>query len=645
MADGNIPTTMGGKPSRKTNTTTTTVSDGNKTRGIDDFEVEAMSADNNAGVISGMTDFASKWNTTGSATGETEKNREQLWEQEAKSFNPKILGPWKDNSPEAQEQREETKAAGKAYRGKFAQMMDKRRAAMQEGLEKAKEERNRVKEESKKSASERMEAAAEEANEAERVRLQDKVAEYQDKAAKAYDKGDNFAFQWYVNQIPKLKEQLVTEKYKKIPTKADVLDLSKDERKAIMNAEKDVLKSQFKAIKELTESDEYKGDKNELKKLGKAYRQGIKETTKRDVPYAIRNAFLIIDMIQKSLQNIGRALPKGSLNPAYTQTPMEEPELFKLWREQIEGGQKRTQTAEEGLSETAKENIKGKYTVPRSLIEEAGKRVWKWDDLVKNLKLKGLEKKVTLDQQRELEKYAANGMDDESLKNAALFAAYQQAGQGELAKAHRNKWLADNYKDRHDIVGYLKGGGILKQMTVNTLEEVAKGLDKSLIGGVASPAVKSISAALKALPNFDKMSDDEILDWMYSFEGPVDDIKAFWDNLFNATNRDEFDKAEKELDKAAKEESDQLQLLNAALEQKSLLEAELKEINSQIEGLPNGRKKNKLIQEKTLILGDIDSFDSQISTLQIEYQKAKALRIQRAKALQNTIIPQANPEA
>lgn len=645
MADGNIPTTMGGKPSKKTNTTTTTTSKKNKTNGIDDFEVEAMSPDNNAGVISGMTDFASKWNTTGSATGETDKNREQMWEQEAKSFNPKILGPWKDDSDEAEAQRQETKETGEKYRGKFSQMMDKRRAAMKEGLEKAKAERDETKKKAYESANERMKNATDERDYEIELNLRHKVNDYQRKAARAYDKGDKFAFQWYVNQIPKLKEKLVTESYKNVPTKADVLDLSKDERKAISNAEKKVLGSQFKAIKELTESDEYKGDKEELKKLGQAYRQGIKETTKRDAPYAIRNAFLIIDMIQKSLQNIGRAFPQVESSPAYTKTAMEEPELFKLWREQIEGGQKRTQTAEEGLSETAKENIKGKYTVPRSLIEEAGKRVWKWDDLVKNLKLKGLEKKVTLDQQRELERYAANGMDDESLKNAALFAVYQQAGQGELAKAHRNKWLADNYKDRHDMVGYLKGGGILKQMTVNTLEEVGKGLDKSMIGGIASPAVKSISAALKALPNFDKMSDDEILDWMYSFEGPVDDIKAFWDNLLNAGNRDEFDKAEKELDKATKEESEQLQLLNAALEQKSTLEAELKEINSQLEGLPNGRKKSKLIQRKTQILGDIDSYDSQISTQQIEYQKAKAIRIQRAKALQNTIIPQTNPEA
>lgn len=645
MADGYIPTTMGGEPSKKTNATTTTTSEGNKINGINAFEVEAMSPDNNAGVISGMTDFASKWNTTGSATGETEKNREQMWEQEAKSFNPKILGPWKDNSPEAQEQREETKEAGKAYRGKFAEMLAKRRAAKKAALDESKEKKKEAKKKAYESANERMEMAVEAANEAERVRLQDKVAEYQDKAAKAYDKGDNFAFQWYVNQIPKLKEQLVTEKYKKVPTKADVLDLNKDERKAIMNAEKDVLKSQFKAIKDLTNSDEYEGDKRELEELKKVYQKGIAETTKRDAPYAIRNAFLIIDVIQKSLQNIGRALPQTKYSPEYTKTPMEEPELFKLWREQIEKGQERTQTAEEGLSETAKENIKGKYTIPRSLIEEAGKRVWKWDDLVKNLKLKGLEKKVTLDQQRELEKYAANGMDDESLKNAALFAAYQQAGEGELARAHRNKWLADNYKDRHDMVGYLKGGGILKQMTVNTLEEVSKGLDKSMVGGVASPAVRSISAALKALPNFDKMSDDEILDWMYSFEGPVDDIKAFWDNLFNATNRDDFDKAEKELDKATKEESKQLQLLNAVLEQKSILEAELKEIDSQLEGLSDSRKKGRLIQRKTQILGDLDSYNSQLSTRQIEYQKAKALRIQRAKALQNTIIPQTNPEA
>jgi hypothetical protein len=96
------------------------------------------------------------------------------------------------------------------------------------------------------------------------------------------------------------------------------------------------LEKQGKAIDDLKKTEEFKNRDKVIKSLQDDYWDARKELAKKEAPYAIRNAFMIIDLIQKSLQNVGRALPKSKYSPAYTETPMEEPELFKLWRSQIE---------------------------------------------------------------------------------------------------------------------------------------------------------------------------------------------------------------------------------------------------------------------------------------------------------------------
>ena len=515
---------------------------------------EATESDLDYGsVLSGMRGVLEKEFDPLSGSAAVSKNREDLKKAEASSFDPKIMGPWRDNSPEAQAQREETKEAGKAYRGKFAEMLAKRRAAKKAALEESKEKKKEAKEKAYESANERMETAVEAANESKRLRLQDKVNKYQEKATQAYDKGDNFAFQWYVNQIPKLKEQLVTEKYKKVPTKADILDLDKDERKSIMNAEKDVLKSQFKAIDDLTKSDEYKGDKRELKALKKAYQKGIAETTKRDAPYAIRNAFLIIDAIQKSLQNIGRALPKGSLNPAYTQTPMEEPELFKLWREQIEKGQERTQKAEDAGTNVFENIIKNTYGVPEGTMSKAMEREWKWDDKIREAKLEGVKPEVMMAYKRKMEQDFGDTMTQADIERAARIAAYEEAGKGNLVQAEKKLWLANNYNNIYNIAAKLSKGAIANKAFYSILDEIAKsGALKVATMGIANDAINALTAALKAFPDFTGMTTEQVLDEIYKLGGGKADMASFLANVHNI-NRTSLNNIEKQMTSVSSE--------------------------------------------------------------------------------------------
>ena len=120
--------------------------------------------------------------------------------------------------------------------------------------------------------------------------------------------------------------------------------------KALLDKEKE-------AIDALKSDPAYKAEEDNIQEARAAYWKGVNELSKKQAPYSIRNAFLIIDAIQKSLQNIGRALPQGQYNPEYTKTPFEEPELFKLWREQIEKGQELKEKQLEGYIDVLKGNL------------------------------------------------------------------------------------------------------------------------------------------------------------------------------------------------------------------------------------------------------------------------------------------------
>ena len=132
---------------------------------------------------------------------------------------------------------------------------------------------------------------------------------------------------------------------------------TKEDREELKKRGEAILEKEKEAIDAIVKSDEYKKEDEEIEELEKQYKAARKEITKKQTPYAIRNAFLIIDVIQKSLQNIGRALPQTEFSPAYTKTPFEEPELFKLWREQVEKGQELKNKQLEGYIDILKGNL------------------------------------------------------------------------------------------------------------------------------------------------------------------------------------------------------------------------------------------------------------------------------------------------
>lgn len=318
---------------------------------------------------------------------------------------------------------------------------------------------------------------------------------------------DKYAFDWFKNTAmtgADVKDKNLTFKEKK------EAELTPEEKKDAKVTITDILKKQGKAIEKLEDSPEFKKEQDEIQQAKDAWKAAKREIAKKQTPYAIRNAFLIIDVIQKSLQNIGRALPKGDYNAPYTETAMEEPELFKLWREQIEKQQDFRNKSIDAQLDTITKSIASTYGVSEDEI----KRLFSTDeDLRKAIYTAELDedmKKRSVEFIYEINKLKADKiLSDDVAKVLELAYIYDHAGDlGSIRTASR-KFFAKNKGGLKSLFAALKYGS-----------KVAGGV-AAILGGIASavpvagPVLNAIASGIKGM-SFEGMTDDEILDFIWA---------------------------------------------------------------------------------------------------------------------------------
>jgi hypothetical protein len=284
---------------------------------------------------------------------------------------------------------------------------------------------------------------------------------------------------------------------------------TKEDRETLKKKGEAILEKEKEAINAIVESDEYKKEDEEIKELEKQYKAARKEITKKQTPYAIRNAFLIIDVIQKSLQNIGRALPQTEFSPAYTKTDMEEPELFKLWREQIEKQQAFRNKSIESQLDTVTKTIANTYGVSEDEI----KRLFNTDeDLRKAIYKADLDEdmmKRSVEFMYELNKLKSDKLlDDETLKVLELAYIYDHAGDLGSIRAASRKYFANNKDTLKGLFSALKYGS----KAAGGVAAILDGL--SSIPG-AGPIFKGIANGIRGM-SFEGMSDGEIIDFIWA---------------------------------------------------------------------------------------------------------------------------------
>lgn len=506
-------------------------------------------------IVSNIDKFGNDWSGTDDAFQGTGRSRGRLQSDEVAAFDPKINHDW--TYPDYKKDKANVKELEQKYKDlnyERAGLNDNPETSTDESKwhdytkgnkayrqkkdvksdysEKAKKAKEAATKKAIKSAKDRLEEATNKANLDKETELKNKVKEYQNKAVEASAKGDNFAFQWYANQIPKLKEKLASGKYKKSVGEVTTLNLNSKERDSIAKAEKSVLDEQKKALDLLEKSPSFKKDQEDIREAKEAWKAAKKEVAKKQAPYAIRNAFLIIDMIQKSLQNIGRALPKGDYNAPYTETAMEEPNLFKLWREQIEKGQERTQKAESATSDVVYSNIYNKNALPSDTVSHQRDREEKWADKARELKFDQAAQKVYVDTMREVANYAADTISEQDMADMATYNAAKKAGNGDLMDAIEQKWISEHLTS----VSKAKRALAITGTVLNPLKEAFKQVGQSAAlaaatGGIGNDIFKSLAAVLNGLPDFGNMSSKDITLWIAKVAGGPDQVQQLLDYM------------------------------------------------------------------------------------------------------------------
>lgn len=480
-------------------------SETNVEKGLQEYEDIAKNNNNYGTVLSGARDAMLSWETADSAIEEGQKNKEKIRSSVADSFDPIISHDW--FAPGYWEDRDNVSNQYAEIEKKKKALRNKRKAAGKAAREKADEEYNKIKDEIYNRASERMIQARDQAEE-ERL---DSIAEKVNKA-KTWSRAN-----WLMSKMGKRNSELKKE------VTADILDLNKDERKELNDALKVKLAAEKKALDEYDELADTKEENEKLNVMKKAYWKARNDLSRKQAPYAIRNAFLIIDMVQKSLQNIGRALPQTKYSPAYTKTPMEEPNLFKLWRGQIEKGQERQQDLDKAVTETLEQNIKEKYAVPEGASKIILENQMKWGDKFKDQKLSVKEKEIATDLAMELEKKFADYYDDETIKQLALAETMRRAGKVDAMDTYYNVFVHKNIRNIEEAIKSLTIGGQAKNALVGVLEAIEKSTAlKASTLGIANDILRALAAGLKeGIPSFDN-TEQGIRDasaWLYKISG------------------------------------------------------------------------------------------------------------------------------
>lgn len=480
-------------------------SEKNVKKGLQEYEDIAKDNNDYGTILSGAKNAMTSWDTTDSAIEEGQKSKEKVRSSIASSFDPLITHDW--FAPGYQEDKENVKSQYEEIKKKKGEMKGKRKAVGKAAKEKADEEYNKIKDEIYQKASERI---AQERNFDEEEGL-DSLAKKANKA-KTWNRAE-----WLMSKMGKRNPVLKKE------VTADVLDLNEDERKELSEALKNKLAAEKNALDEYDKLADTKEENKKLDTMKKAYWKARNDLNKKQAPYAIRNAFLIIDAIQKSFQNIGRALPKSSYSPAYTNTAFEEPQLFKLWREQIEKGQERQQDVDKAVTEALEQNIKEKYAVPQGASKAILDNQMKWKDKFKDQKLSVKEKEIATDLAMELEKKYADYYDENTIKELALAETMRQAGKTDAMDTYYNAFVHNNIKSIESALRSLTVGGQAKNALVAVLEAIEQSTAlKAATLGIANDVLRTLAAGIKeGVPSFEN-NEQGLRDasaWLYRVSG------------------------------------------------------------------------------------------------------------------------------
>lgn len=393
----------------------------------------------------------------------------------------------------------------------------------------------------------------------------EKADEYMNKSIEAEDKEQGLSADIF-EQLAKAKGIKASKLRDKIMKKDDTLPsfskASPETLKQYAEIGKGLADEEKAALDALEADPEYSKEQDNIKAAKKAYWQAKKELTKEQAPYAIRNAFLIIDMIQKSLRNIGRALPQGDLNPAYTKEPLEEPELYKLWRTQIEKQQEfKQQTFEKSMEATLDRLIK-QYDYPRELITKYVTDNMDFQNKIRNMELDGAKQEYFTKLQLDLAKMKEDMMLDDNDMTAIMNAAIldEAIRSGDYRKARINMAYVKNPDFYDHVLAYLRLGGSAATTIGSVLDAI------EFLPG-AGPAVKAIARLLQKF-DLSKMEDRDIIAKIYNLGYPIRDLDAGMQFIANliAGNSEAIKKAqEKNAEKA--EQDQQIYLRNNSFEQ------------------------------------------------------------------------------
>lgn len=513
-------------------------------------------------VLSGISDTIKGTDFEEGIGERTGESINKLRERQYEAFNPiiykKFYPGYKEDQAEAKKLYEVYKNNKKAYKDKekaidkeyreLEKDLKQKYATGEESLE------NKTRDLFEKSTKRRQETADRKAEEkalkaSERIdkrneRLMNKYGKYQDKSINANNEYEETFYGKLADivgdKITSIEDQPVEAK-KKTVRDSNILNLSPEERKEYEKIEKELAKQKLDelktladdeqaAISKLKNSDDYTAMKKASEEAKEQWRKAKQEIRKKNAPYAIRNTFLIIDAIQKSLRNIGRALPQVQNSPTYTKTAMEEPELFRLWAQQIDKGLEREMKQEDTMADVIAKNTGTAYSTPENLPSKLTDRSLSWEDKIKEFKLTQQEKLVAEETYKNLAKYKSD-FTDEELQDLALAATIDKVRSGDesYSSAQRDMYVVKNFETVDQLRRWLKVGGVAIEMVKGTLGGIKDNVVANVFsGGTSSSAAKAIIGALDALPKLGEMTDDQINNLARDLIYDVEDLKALW---------------------------------------------------------------------------------------------------------------------
>lgn len=478
-------------------------------------------------ILSGAKNIIKEANFGEGVVDETKNNREEIRRQSVEGFNPIIDKNW--TYPGYKEDKENVLDKKSVYKESEKDLKQQVKDIEDDYKERKKEAKEDIKNRKKSNLEAILERSSErqteEAKNKQGKKVEDYKAKEQDYLKKSNKAKTRTGANIYLDLARMQKDLAKKEAQKEAPIKkANLLNLSKEEREAVLNNDKSLAKEKLETVKNLNDemansidvlkgSEEYKAAEKVVEDNKEAYQKAKKELNKKQTPYAIRNAFLIIDAIYKTFRNIGRAMPQVQNSPAYTRTPEEVPELFKHWANQIGKSMEREQKTEETLADIINSNTQERYQTPKGLAKDVIERNMSWADKAKAMKLSQKEKLIAEETEKALADMA-NEYTDKDIANFAKAANLYQMRKGDkdYTGYEYTDYIINNFNSIDRIKRFLRFGGVAKDMVKGALEGIKDSLFfKASTLGIGSAVLGGIVGSLDALP--DLKTDEEFMSW------------------------------------------------------------------------------------------------------------------------------------